>query len=162
MALQAERRIETEMLPVSVIDYVSGYLMAFGAMVALDTVVQPKAAAGWCGCRVARTGKWIVDRGMVEDLSSSKNELEKEELQKLLVDPASSRHLKPVLSPLGNPTVLGAAAGASWQSSNRAGRTKGLGVLFLQALDEAVDAGGARDLLETRRGRSAPSSRPRW
>jgi len=54
-----------KLLPCSAIDYVSGYLMAFGAMVALAR--RAKEGGSWLvRVALARTGKWIVDRGTVD------------------------------------------------------------------------------------------------
>jgi crotonobetainyl-CoA:carnitine CoA-transferase CaiB-like acyl-CoA transferase len=54
-----------QLLPCSAIDYVSGYLMAFGAMVALARRAQE--GGSWrVRVGLARVGKWIVDRGMVD------------------------------------------------------------------------------------------------
>jgi crotonobetainyl-CoA:carnitine CoA-transferase CaiB-like acyl-CoA transferase len=54
-----------KLLPCSAIDYVSGYLMAFGTMVALAR--RAREGGSWrVGVALARTGKWIVDRGMVD------------------------------------------------------------------------------------------------
>lgn len=50
------------LLPVSAIDYVSGYLMAFGAMVALAR--RAREGGSWLvRVALARVGRWIVDRG---------------------------------------------------------------------------------------------------
>jgi crotonobetainyl-CoA:carnitine CoA-transferase CaiB-like acyl-CoA transferase len=85
-----------KLLPVSVIDYVSGYLMAYGALVALAR--RATEGGSWrVRVSLARTGKWIVDRGIVEELSSSKNELEKDELRNLVIQTGKFSHLKPVL-----------------------------------------------------------------
>src|SRR5262249_5217069 len=52
-------------MPVSAIDYVSGYLMAFGAMVALER--RAHEGGSWrVRVSLARTGRWIVDRGVVD------------------------------------------------------------------------------------------------
>ncbi|NBS59347.1 MAG: CoA transferase [Betaproteobacteria bacterium] len=52
------------LLPVSAIDYVTGYLMALGAMVALAR--RAREGGSWLvRVGLARTGKWIVDRGIV-------------------------------------------------------------------------------------------------
>jgi crotonobetainyl-CoA:carnitine CoA-transferase CaiB-like acyl-CoA transferase len=49
-------------LPVSAIDYVSGNLMAFGAMVALAR--RATIGGSWLvRVSLATTGRWIVDRG---------------------------------------------------------------------------------------------------
>jgi len=54
-----------KLLPCSAIDYVSGYLMAFGAMVALAR--RAREGGSWLvRVALARTGKWIVDRGPVD------------------------------------------------------------------------------------------------
>jgi hypothetical protein len=54
-----------KLLPCSAIDYVSGYLMAFGTMVALAR--RAKEGGSWrVRVALARTGKWIVDRGTVD------------------------------------------------------------------------------------------------
>ena len=85
-----------KLLPVSVIDYVSGYLMAFGAMVALSR--RATEGGSWLvRVSLARTGKWIVDRGMAEGFASVPVELPHEELQKLLMETGNVTHLKPVL-----------------------------------------------------------------
>ncbi|MGH8687408.1 MAG: CoA transferase [Burkholderiales bacterium] len=56
---------EPRLLPCSAIDYVSGHLMAFGAMVALAR--RAKEGGSWrVRVALARVGKWIVDRGMVD------------------------------------------------------------------------------------------------
>jgi crotonobetainyl-CoA:carnitine CoA-transferase CaiB-like acyl-CoA transferase len=54
-----------KLLPCSAIDYVSGYLMAFGTMVALAR--RAKEGGSWhVRVALARVGKWIVDRGTVD------------------------------------------------------------------------------------------------
>ena len=56
---------QPKLLPCSAIDYVSGYLMAFGAMVALAR--RAREGGSWrVRVGLARTGKWIVDRGRVD------------------------------------------------------------------------------------------------
>ncbi len=50
--------------PVSAIDYLTGYLMAFGAMVALARRAR-RAAAGWCGSRWRRPGAGSCRAGQV-------------------------------------------------------------------------------------------------
>ncbi|HET9350150.1 MAG TPA: CoA transferase, partial [Burkholderiales bacterium] len=88
--------LKPKLLPVSVIDYVSGYLMAFGALAALHR--RATEGGSWLvRVSLARTGKWIVDRGTVSDLSSAKSELEEEELGQLLMQTRNFTHLKPVL-----------------------------------------------------------------
>jgi hypothetical protein len=54
-----------QLLPCSAIDYVSGYLMAFGAMAALAR--RAVEGGSWLvRVGLARTGKWIADRGAVD------------------------------------------------------------------------------------------------
>jgi len=55
-----------KLLPVSAIDYVSGYLMAFGVCVALAR--RRREGGSWLvRVALARVGKFIVDRGVVPD-----------------------------------------------------------------------------------------------
>jgi len=52
--------------PVSAIDYVTGYLMAFGAMVALAR--RARDGGSWLvRISLAQVGKWLVDRGEVPE-----------------------------------------------------------------------------------------------
>ena len=54
-----------KLLPCSAIDYVSGYLMAYGVMLALAR--RAREGGSWLvRVALARTGKWIVDRGTVD------------------------------------------------------------------------------------------------
>ncbi|HYL88258.1 MAG TPA: CoA transferase [Burkholderiales bacterium] len=53
-----------KLMPVSAIDYVSGYLMAFGALAALER--RAKEGGSWLvRVALARVGRWIVDQGLV-------------------------------------------------------------------------------------------------
>ncbi len=88
-------------LPVSAIDYVSGYLMAFGAMVALAR--RAKEGGSWrVRVSLARTGKWIVERGLLEaaDLANVPHDLPEDEIARITQISASPlgsiRHLAPV------------------------------------------------------------------
>jgi len=86
-----------KLMPVSVIDYVSGYLMAFGAMVALAR--RATQGGSWLvRVSLARTGKWIVDRGIDPDFSSVSNE---PDVKDLLIETRSPfgvvQHLKPIV-----------------------------------------------------------------
>lgn len=88
--------LKPKLLPVSVIDYVSGYLMAFGAMVALAR--RATEGGSWrVRVSLARTGKWIVDRGFFEGFASVPPELSGEELKKITMQTGNFSHLKPVL-----------------------------------------------------------------
>ena len=52
--------------PVSAIDYLTGYLMAFGAMVALGR--RTREGGSWLvRISLAQTGRWLVDRGQVPE-----------------------------------------------------------------------------------------------
>lgn len=85
-----------KLLPVSAIDYVSGYLMALGAMVAL--VRRATEGGSWLvRVSLARTGKWIVDRGVIDSFASVPVELPRDELQKLVIQTGKFSHLRPVL-----------------------------------------------------------------
>jgi hypothetical protein len=89
-------------LPVSAVDYVSGYLMALGATVALAR--RAREGGSWLvSVALARVGKWIVDRGLLPEdaYRGVPEELPPEELEPLygeIDSPAGRiRHLKPVL-----------------------------------------------------------------
>jgi crotonobetainyl-CoA:carnitine CoA-transferase CaiB-like acyl-CoA transferase len=61
--------------PVSAIDYLTGYLMAFGAMVALAR--RSREGGSWLvRTSLAQIGRWLVDRGEVSE--AALNEVEKE------------------------------------------------------------------------------------
>lgn len=82
-----------KLLPCSAIDYVSGYLMAFGAMVALAR--RAKEGGSWrVRVALARVGKWIVDRGLVDPAMAVEPEAATMETR----SPAGLiTHLKPVV-----------------------------------------------------------------
>jgi len=89
--------------PVSAIDYVSGYLMAFGAALALSR--RAREGGSWLvRVALARVGQWIVDRGVVADAAwrGLAEELPAGELAPLLAELDSPlgrvRYLKPVLA----------------------------------------------------------------
>ena len=85
-----------KLMPVSAIDYVSGYLMALGAMTALAR--RATEGGSWLvRVSLARTGKWIVDRGFIEDFSSVQNPEVKDFLIKTKSPVGEIEHLKPVL-----------------------------------------------------------------
>jgi crotonobetainyl-CoA:carnitine CoA-transferase CaiB-like acyl-CoA transferase len=90
------------LLPLSAIDYVSGYLMAFGVCVALSR--RATEGGSWIvRVALARVGKWIVDRGIVPeaDYRAVPEDLPEEELRPLLGEMDAPdgriRYLKPVL-----------------------------------------------------------------
>ena len=69
--------------PVSAIDYLTGYLMAFGAMVALAR--RAKEGGSWLvRTSLAQTGRWLVDRGQVPeaDLHNVSAEFTPEEIRR--------------------------------------------------------------------------------
>lgn len=89
-------------LPVSAIDYVSGYLMAFGAITALER--RAREGGSWLvRVALARVGRWIVDRGVLaaEDYAGVPAELREEELRALSMETVSPagriRHLRPIV-----------------------------------------------------------------
>ena len=52
--------------PVSAIDYITGYLMAFGSMVALARRVR-EGGSWLVRLSLAQTGRWLLDRGQVPE-----------------------------------------------------------------------------------------------
>ena len=91
-----------KLVPASAIDYVSGYLMAFGAMAALER--RAREGGSWLvRVSLARTGKWITERGRVDAaaLAGLPPDLPAELIARLseeTVSPAGRiRHLKPIV-----------------------------------------------------------------
>ncbi len=59
---------EPQFYPVSAIDYLTGYLMAFGVMAALAR--RAREGGSWLvRTSLAQTGRWLVDRGQTPDSS---------------------------------------------------------------------------------------------
>jgi crotonobetainyl-CoA:carnitine CoA-transferase CaiB-like acyl-CoA transferase len=92
-----------KLLPVSAIDYVSGYLMAFGVCVALHH--RSREGGSWLvRVALARVGKWIVDRGEVPEAAykAQPADLPASELAPLFGELEAPdgriRYLKPALS----------------------------------------------------------------
>jgi crotonobetainyl-CoA:carnitine CoA-transferase CaiB-like acyl-CoA transferase len=88
--------------PVSAIDYCTGYLMAFGAMVALAR--RAREGGSWLvRISLAQVGKWIVDLGEVSESAArdAPAEFSPAELERwsMVTDTPSGklRHLKPVV-----------------------------------------------------------------
>ena len=95
MACASGDASKPKLMPCSAIDYVSGTLMAYGAMIALSR--RAREGGSWLvRVALARVGKWIVDRGMVEAASA-----QPPEAQGLVMDTQSPAglitHLKPVV-----------------------------------------------------------------
>lgn len=88
--------------PVSAIDYLTGYLMAFGAMVALARRVR-EGGSWLVRISLAQTGRWLVERGEVPetDLKDVPKEFTPAELERWSMTsdtPAGRlRHLRPVV-----------------------------------------------------------------
>jgi len=88
--------------PVSAIDYLTGYLMAFGAMVALARRAQ-EGGSWLVRISLAQTGRWLVGRGQVPEaeLQDVPKELAPEELERWSVTSDTPvgrlRHLGPVV-----------------------------------------------------------------
>jgi len=102
MAALSAKDGRPQYLPVSAIDYVSGYLMAFGATVALER--RAREGGSWLvRVALARVGKWIADRGLLpQEVSEAvAPELPEPELQALMGEmetPAGTiRYLRPVV-----------------------------------------------------------------
>lgn len=90
------------LLPVSAIDYVAGYLMAFGTMTALHRRAQ-EGGSWLVRVSLARTGRWIVERGMLDQsvIADVSAELPEEEIRGLCTETTAPdglvRYLKPVV-----------------------------------------------------------------
>ena len=88
--------------PVSAIDYLTGYLMAFGAMVALARRVQ-EGGSWLVRASLAQTGRWLVDRGQVPEaeLRDAAEEFTTEEIERWStttdVPGGRLRHLAPAV-----------------------------------------------------------------
>ncbi len=89
-------------LPVSAIDYVAGHLMALGGMVALQR--RAREGGSWLvRVSLARTGQWIVDRGLVaaSSIEGLAEELPEDEIARLCTEVDAPdgriRHLKPIV-----------------------------------------------------------------
>src|SRR5438067_123247 len=88
--------------PVSAIDYLTGYLMAFGAMVALAR--RAREGGSWLvRISLAQTGRWLVGRGEVPEaeLKEVPKEFTAEELARWSIDSQTPvgrlTHLKPTV-----------------------------------------------------------------
>jgi crotonobetainyl-CoA:carnitine CoA-transferase CaiB-like acyl-CoA transferase len=94
---------QPRLMPVSAIDYVSGYLMAFGAMVALAR--RAREGGSWLvRVSLARTGRWIVERGTLDDTAFADvpDDLPPAAIERLSTDSVMQdgtrlRHLAPVV-----------------------------------------------------------------
>lgn len=85
-----------QLLPVSAIDYVSGYLMAAGAAAALAR--RATEGGSWrVRVSLAATGRWIAGLGRIAAFREVPAELGPEELEGLLEAHGTVRHLRPVL-----------------------------------------------------------------
>jgi len=94
--------LEPRFYPLSAIDYCTGYLMAFGAMVALER--RAREGGSWLvRISLAQVGKWLVDLGEVPAaaLKDVPSEFGAEELDRwsMISNTPSGplRHLKPVV-----------------------------------------------------------------
>jgi crotonobetainyl-CoA:carnitine CoA-transferase CaiB-like acyl-CoA transferase len=101
MAMVSGDGIKPQLMPVSALDYVSGYLMAFGVMMALAR--RAREGGSWLvRASLARTGRWIVDRGLLEPaaLAEVPNDLPAEEINQLMTETITPvgklRHLVPI------------------------------------------------------------------
>ena len=88
--------------PVSAIDYLTGYLMAFGALVALARRVR-EGGSWLVRISLAQTGRWLVERGQVleSDLQAVPEDFTTEEVERWSTfsnaPEGRLRHLAPVL-----------------------------------------------------------------
>jgi crotonobetainyl-CoA:carnitine CoA-transferase CaiB-like acyl-CoA transferase len=95
--------------PVSAIDYCTGYLMAFGAMVALER--RAREGGSWLvRISLAQVGKWLVDLGEVPSasLAGVPDEFDAEELARWSMTSETPsgplRHLRPAAQMSETPT----------------------------------------------------------
>ena len=102
MALAYGDGPKPRLMPAAAIDYVSGYLMAFGAMLALGR--RAREGGSWLvRVALARVGRWIVDQGTIDPdrLARVPAELPPAEVARLTTETRSPagliRHLKPVV-----------------------------------------------------------------
>jgi crotonobetainyl-CoA:carnitine CoA-transferase CaiB-like acyl-CoA transferase len=93
---------QPQFYPVSAIDYLTGYLMAFGAMVALRR--RAEEGGSWLvRISLAQTGRWLVGMGEVPeaDLNDVPKEFAAEEIARWSIDSDTPvgrlKHLGPVL-----------------------------------------------------------------
>ena len=91
-----------EFYPVSAIDYLTGYLMAFGVLVALER--RTREGGSWLvRISLAQTGRWLVGRGQVPqaELSDVPKEFTTEEIERWSTTTETPmgrlKHLGPVL-----------------------------------------------------------------
>ena len=102
MAIEQGSAAKPRYMPVSAIDYVSGYLLAFGALVALARRAQ-EGGSWLVRASLARTGKWITDLGRLprDAADGVPAELPQDEIERLTTEIDAPigrvRHLKPVL-----------------------------------------------------------------
>jgi hypothetical protein len=88
--------------PVSAIDYLTGYLMAFGAMVALAR--RAREGGSWLvRISLAQVGRWLVDRGEVPEaaLKDVPTEIPHADIDRWLIESDTPvgrlRHLGPTV-----------------------------------------------------------------
>ena len=101
---------QPKLLPVSAIDYVSGYLMAFGVCVALGR--RAREGGSWLvRVSLARVGQWIVDRGTARGFQGLAEDLPADELAPLMAEMDAPdgriRYLKPVIGLSETPPYFG-------------------------------------------------------
>ena len=88
--------------PVSAIDYVSGHMMAFGAMVALGRRVH-EGGSWLVRVSLARTGKFLVDRGLLDTaaIEDVPDDLPADEIARLTTETQTPlgrlHHLAPIV-----------------------------------------------------------------
>ena len=91
-----------QMYPVSAIDYLTGYLMAFGAMAALAR--RTREGGSWhVRISLAQVGRWLIERGQVPEveLKNVQKEFTREELERWSITSDTPvgrlQHLGPVV-----------------------------------------------------------------
>lgn len=100
-----------EVLPVAQMDYIAGYLMALGAMIALRKRAE-EGGSWFVRTSLAGVGRWIAGHGKnsPDAIRSLPPELSPEELRPLLMESRSAmgmlRHLRPVIGMSETPGYL--------------------------------------------------------
>ena len=150
--------------PVSAIDYLTGYLMAFGAMVALAR--RAREGGSWLvRISLAQTGRWLVGRGQVPEaeLKDVPKEFTAEELERWSID---ERHAGRPAAPsraggaaLRDAAALGPARRCRSATTSRPGR-RGARRLVCVSIDPLGPPEGimkkARKPTSTKRGKKRP------
>ena len=137
--------------PVSAIDYCTGYLMAFGAMVALER--RAREGGSWLvRISLAQVGKWIVDLGEVPEArpATPPADFTPEELRALVDGDGDAVRdsygiCRPPVQLSRDAALLGASVGAAGFTQARSQRHRARSVLIRRDRPGRSDPPGLRD-----------------